>query len=179
MISSGDRTNQLPLASKVLLLLLVLFFLRRSRCIDLIVRGMDVSNLRAVSACRRRQRTTARSMRDSNPGPDLKMKSGALPAEVLPPIVVVSTIQNIRPNVNIISKIQKLSQIVTGRLSPGGTQSCEFGTAVYLTSKSAQNFRRYRRRKLHNKVPAPLVSSGATSYDFYHWAWIGIFFFLI
>ena len=58
---------------------------------DLIVRSMDVSNLRTVSACRRRQTTTGRSMRDSNPGLDPKMKSGALPAEVLP-LVVVSTI---------------------------------------------------------------------------------------
>ena len=97
-----------------------------SRCIDLIVRGMDVSNLRTVSAYRRRQTATARSMRDLNPGPDVKMKSRALPAELFP-IVVVPTIQNIRPNVNIISKILKLSQIVTGRLSPHEAQSCLFG----------------------------------------------------
>ena len=88
---------------------------------------MDVSNLRTISACRRRRTTTARLMGDSNPEPDVKMKLRALPTELYQIVVVPTTIQNIRPNVNIISKILKLSQIVTGRLSPHGARSIERG----------------------------------------------------
>ena len=104
---------------------------------DLIVRGMDVSNLRTVSARRRGRTTTVRSTRGSNPGLDPKMKLalGALSAKVLP-LVVESTIQNIRPNVNIIRNFQKRPQIDTGMLSPGRARSYESRTVLILKNRS-------------------------------------------
>jgi len=106
-----------------------------SRCMDLILRGVDVSNLRTVSARRRRRTTTVCSTRGSNPGPCPKMKLGASTAKAIP-LVVESTIQNIRPNVNIIRKIQKLSQIDSGMLSPGRARSCESRTVLILKNRS-------------------------------------------
>ena len=102
---------------------------------DLILRGMDVSNLRTVSARRRRRTTTVCSTRGSNPGPCPKMKLGAPTAKAIP-LVVESTIQNIRPNKNIIRKIQKLSQIDSGMLSPGRAQSCKSRTVPILKNRS-------------------------------------------
>jgi len=63
------------------------------------------------------------------------MKLGASTAKAIP-LVVESTIQNIRPNVNIIRKIQKLSQIDTGMLSPGRARSCESRTVLILKNRS-------------------------------------------